>query len=117
LRKVSDRWEHWTAAKRDVGREVAAAGDSRGGIGELAACYSSFASPSGAAMLREELERVEAAFEQLSDEQREVITLAHLAGLSRAEIAAQMGRSEGAVRVLLHRSLARLAELLEAGGA
>ena len=32
--------------------------------------------------------------------------------LSRAEIAEQMERSEGAVRVLLHRALARLSELL-----
>ena len=42
-----------------------------------------------------------------------MITLAHVAGQSRAEIADQMGRSEGALRVLLHRSLVRLAEVLE----
>ena len=67
----------------------------------------------GRAMVREEVERVERAFEKLSEEQREVITLAHVAGQSRAEIADQMGRSEGALRVLLHRSLVRLAEVLE----
>ena len=109
LRKVSDRWEHWTAEKRDARRELPAGSDD----GALAVCYSSFVTPSGAAMLREEIERVEAAFAELSAEQREVITLANLVGLSRAEIAAETGRSEGAVRVLLHRSLARLAELLD----
>jgi DNA-directed RNA polymerase specialized sigma24 family protein len=46
-----------------------------------------------------------------------VITLAHLAGLSRAEIAEQMGRSTGAVRVLLHRALSRLADAVAAAEA
>lgn len=114
LRKISDRAEHWRAQKRDAGREQAF--PSQGDAGLLRR-YESFSSPSQHAMVREEVERVERAFEQLSDEQREVITLAHVAGLSRLEIAEQMGRSEGAVRVLLHRSLARLAEVLEGGGA
>lgn len=38
--------------------------------------------------------------------------LAHVVGLSRAEIAERLGKSEGAVRVLLHRALARLADVL-----
>jgi len=45
-----------------------------------------------------------------------VITLAHLVGLARAEIAQQMGKSEGAVRVLLHRALARMAAILSGPG-
>jgi RNA polymerase sigma-70 factor, ECF subfamily len=111
LRKISDRAEHWRAQKRDAGREEA--WPSQAGDQALFQRYRSFSSPSGHAMVREEVERVERAFEELTDEQREVITLAHVAGLSRAEIATQMERSEGAVRVLLHRSLARLAEILE----
>jgi RNA polymerase sigma-70 factor (ECF subfamily) len=75
-------------------------------------CYRSFSTPSGAAIAREEVERIEAAFEDLSEEHREVITLAHVVGLSRAEIAERMGRSEGAVRVLLHRALAKVSEVL-----
>jgi len=110
LRKISDRADHWRTQKRDAGREQPF--PSQGEVGLLMR-YGSFSSPSQHAMVREEVERVERAFEQLSDEQREVITLAHVAGQSRAEIAEQMGRSEGAVRVLLHRSLARLAEVLE----
>jgi RNA polymerase sigma factor (sigma-70 family) len=54
-------------------------------------------------MLGEEIERAERASEALSDEHREVITLAKIAGLSRAEIGEQMERSEGAVKVLLAR--------------
>jgi len=80
--------------------------------GNVVDCYHSFTSPSGQAIAREEMARVEAAFDKLTEEQREVVTLAHLVGLSRAEIAAQTGRSEGAVRVLLHRALAKLSGLL-----
>jgi RNA polymerase sigma-70 factor (ECF subfamily) len=66
-------------------------------------------------MKREELERVERAFDTLRDEQREVISLAHVVGMSRAEIAAQLGKSEGAVRTMLSRALAELAERLDDG--
>lgn len=109
VRKISDRADHWRAQMRDPHREQALASQHDAA---LLRCYESFSSPSQQAIVREEVERVERAFEDLTEEQREVITLAHVAGLSRAEIAEQMGRSEGAVRVLLHRSLARLTEIL-----
>ena len=48
---------------------------------------------------------MEAAFDSLPDDYREVITLARIAGLSHAEIARQMARSESAVRMLLSRAL------------
>ena len=44
-----------------------------------------------------------------------MILLARVEGLSRAEVAARMERSEGSVRMLLHRALAALA--VELGGA
>lgn len=112
LRKIADRADHWHAQKRDVAREEALPSRDKTGDAALLRCYSSFASPSQVAMAHEEIERVENAFEHLTEEQREVITLAHVVGLSRAEIAAHMQKSEGAVRVLLHRSLARLTEVL-----
>ena len=71
-----------------------------------------FSTPSRRAMAVEEIERIESAFERLSADQREVITLAHLVGLSRKEIAEQMGKTEVAVRVLLHRALAKVADVL-----
>jgi RNA polymerase sigma factor (sigma-70 family) len=61
-------------------------------------------------MKREEIEHVERAFDRLEEEQREVITLAHVAGLTRAEIAERLGKSEGAVRTMLSRALADLAD-------
>jgi RNA polymerase sigma-70 factor (ECF subfamily) len=115
LRKISNRRDHHLAQKRDVSREIPIDAGRGSGDEQLLVCYGSFSTPSHGAMVREEMERVETAFEELTEEQREVITLAHVVGLSRAEIAEKMGRSEGAVRVLLHRSLARLSDLLGDG--
>ena len=118
LRKIQHRREYYLALKRDVGVQVS----PRGGDGEsapedaLAQRYREFSTPSQHLTVKEEMARVELAFDRLSEEQREVITLAHLVGLSRAEIAERMGRQEGAVRVLLFRSLARLAGILREPG-
>lgn len=113
LRKIVGRRDFYLAQKRDVLREVGPGdGDSEQRSAGLLACYQSFSTPSRQAMLREEVERIENAFEELSEEQREVITLAHVVGLSRAEIAAHLGKNEGAVRMILHRALAKVARLL-----
>ena len=109
LRKVRDRRDHHLAARRDARREV----DEQA----LARAYGSMTSPSGAAARHEQLERVERAMDALPAEYRQVLALSKLAGLTRDEVAREMGRSEGSVRMLLHRALARLvAELEESGG-
>lgn len=107
LRKINDRRAYYLAGKRDVLREVQGSG-SKDSEDDLMQHYRTFSTPSRAASDREEVARVEAAFDVLTDEQREVLTLAHLGGLSRGEIAEQIGKSEGAVRVTLHRALAKL---------
>ena len=114
LRKLVDRREHWNAGKRAAAGEIPL-GAETGAIDEeaLVAAYQRLSSPSGHAMLREEIERLEAAFDQLSEDHREVITAARLMRLSHAEIAERMGRSEGAVRMLLVRALAELAAILQ----
>ena len=101
LRKILDRQDYYLAGKRDVRR---AAGDAA--LGDV---YRSFSTPSRHAMRQEEIDAIELAFDRLDDAQREVITLAHVAGLSRAEIAEHLGKSEGAVRTMLSRALADLA--------
>lgn len=112
-RKISNRARDLGREKRDARREVGGLGESA--LAELGAAYAQVSSPSGRALRAEEIARLEAAIDQLQPEQREVVTLAHLAGLSRAEIAVQMGKTEEAVRSLLHRAKARLAILLEDG--
>jgi RNA polymerase sigma-70 factor, ECF subfamily len=111
MRKIMNRAEYWRTEKRGGGRNEAM--PSTEDDAQLMRTYKTFSSPSKQVMLKEELERIERAFQLLPDEYREVITLAHIVGLSRAEIAVQMGKSEGAVRVLLHRALAKVSELLE----
>jgi RNA polymerase sigma-70 factor (ECF subfamily) len=50
------------------------------------------------------------AVERLPEDRRRVIVLRFVNEMSTAEIAAILGRSEGAVRVLLHRALRSVAE-------
>lgn len=109
LRKVSNRAAHLGAAKR-AGPEVPLAPTSSAGDDGLIACYHRFSSPSHRVTVQDEIDRVERAFDTLTDEQREVVTMAHVVGMSRAEIAEQLGKSENAVRIVLHRALARLAD-------
>ena len=120
LRKIAGRQDYYEAAKRDVAREVPpprredSAGSSYDPASVLSG-YGTFCTPSRVAGAREELQRVEAAFDALSEEHREVILHCRILGMSRAETATEMGRSEGAVRALLHRALTRLAEALDKG--
>jgi RNA polymerase sigma-70 factor (ECF subfamily) len=117
LRKIADRHKYYGAEKRDAAREVRPGEHSAGpGIDQLVDCYRTVFTPSAHAMRREDIERLEAAFDQLPEDQREVISLAHIVGLSRAEIAQRMGRSDGAVRTLLWRGLATLAEMVDDRG-
>ncbi|MCC6408104.1 MAG: sigma-70 family RNA polymerase sigma factor [Planctomycetes bacterium] len=108
LRKLQKRDEHWRAQKREAARVV---GDEQA----LLDAYRNVSSPSRRAMTKEELARIEKAFDELGDDEREVITLARVVGLPHKEIAEAMGRTEGATRVLLHRALAKLAEKLDVG--
>jgi RNA polymerase sigma-70 factor (ECF subfamily) len=110
-RKISNRVRDLGRDKRDARREIGGLAESA--MAELGAAYARVSSPSGRALRAEEIARLEAAIDRLPEEQREVVTLAHLAGLSRAEIGEQMGKTEEAVRALLHRAKARLAILLE----
>jgi RNA polymerase sigma-70 factor (ECF subfamily) len=112
-RKIRNRQKYWLAQKRDAGRDVPMVGPARSGSDEhLMDAYASICSPSEDAIAREEIERVEAAFARLSDDHRDVILMARVAGLSHAEIAERMDRKEGAVRALLFRALAQLASLM-----
>ena len=116
LRRIQNRHAYWKAQRRDVGREVRHdPGGTDDSLAGLALAYRSVSSPSNKAMAREELARIEAAFDALSEDDRELITLARLVGLSGAELASAVGKTEGATRVALHRALARLAARLDTG--
>lgn len=102
MRKIADRAEHWRAGKRNPGRE-------RDGLdAQEIRGLSGIWSPSNQAMAREQLQRVEAAFGQLAPEKQEVILMSRLMGMSHAAIAADLGKTEVAVRSILSRALAEL---------
>lgn len=112
-RKVSDRLRSHRAAKREGAMDRA-----ERSVGDLAAsrlleAYGRFSSPSHRATVEDEITRIEGALDRLSDEAREVVLLAKVAELSRAEIAEKLGKTEVAVRSILHRALARLAADLD----
>ncbi|TAH38030.1 MAG: sigma-70 family RNA polymerase sigma factor [Planctomycetota bacterium] len=106
-RKVVDRYAYYTAQKRtpEAGRTVPDVD-----IDATLSVYAGLHTPSRDAVAREELARLERAIERLPEEMQEVVILAKIAGLSRDGIAAELGKSEGAVRMTLHRALARLAD-------
>jgi RNA polymerase sigma-70 factor, ECF subfamily len=109
MRKIKNRVQFLHAEKRDVAREVSDVLDLPG----LAGAYADLHTPSAALSLKERIAQLEAAFDHLSDEHREVITLARIVGLSHQEIGEQMGRSEAASRMLLYRALSELGSALE----
>ena len=113
-RKLAKKYRHYGRDKRDMGREHAApASTTAGRDEELAQVYQTLSTPSRQLMRHEQVQRLEAAFEKLPEHYREVITLSRVVGLSHKEVAESMGRSEGATRVLLHRALGELADVLE----
>ncbi|MBL7064224.1 MAG: sigma-70 family RNA polymerase sigma factor [Anaerolineae bacterium] len=60
--------------------------------------------------------RLRRALTTLTEAQQQVVTLKFLEGLSNVEVAAILGRSEGAVKALQHRALASLRRTLAAEG-
>lgn len=62
----------------------------------------------------EELSALARALAGLSEEQRLVVSAKFVENMSNADIAAMMGKSEGAVKSLQHRALRSLARLMQA---
>jgi RNA polymerase sigma-70 factor (ECF subfamily) len=114
LRKLSNRRDYYHAARRDADRESPLVGHPDSRDEDLLAAYGNLCTPSRGAVAREELERVERAFEELSDSYRDVILQSRVLGLSHQEIADASGRSVGATRTHLSRALSALAEQLDA---
>lgn len=112
--KLIDRSRFWQRERRDHRREQRPRTAACGEVGQdrFEALRASLPSPSQHAIAREELERLERAFARLSEEHRRVVLMARVVGYSHREIARELERSEAATRMLLHRALARLGELM-----
>jgi RNA polymerase sigma-70 factor (ECF subfamily) len=68
-------------------------------------------SPSDQVIRHEEAASLAEVLSRLPEDMQQVLLGRHLDGLSHAELAARLGRSEGAVRMLYLRALRRLREL------
>jgi RNA polymerase sigma-70 factor (ECF subfamily) len=62
---------------------------------------------------REELQNVLAGVAGLADDRREALIMRFALGMDNREIARALGRSEGATKVLIHRTIRQLEERLE----
>jgi len=110
LHKIQNKHRHYRAGVRDALREARAA--SQDGDDLVASCYASLCTPSQVAMGRERVAAMEAAFAALPEEQQQAVLLRRVVGLDYGAIATQLGKSEGAVRNLVYRGVARLAAQL-----
>jgi RNA polymerase sigma factor (sigma-70 family) len=73
---------------------------------------SDIQSPDEVAELELSKVKLNKALGQLKDEYREVIIMRHIQGLSHKEIATVLGKSSGTVRVLVHRAMEQLKNML-----
>lgn len=108
---------HFGAQKRSAGREVhLSAGASGSGTDEGAGMAdllaASMTSPSGVLSRQQKEFHMLQALETLPDDAREALRMRYVEGLPSKEIAQRLGRTDGAVRVLLTRSLQKLQEIL-----
>jgi RNA polymerase sigma-70 factor (ECF subfamily) len=109
--KLANRARHWHAARRAGGESAL---ESAGAAEPVSPASRG---PSQDAVLREEVERLQRAFESLPEEYRRVLVRFQIEGASQAEIGRELGRSSEAVRKLVARAMARLSAELEEGAA
>ena len=105
---------HVSAKKRSANREVsldAPVGNGNGG-GFVNMLIASMTSPSKAFSRGQKELRLQDAIGDLSEEQRELLRLRYVEGLPTKDVADRLGKSDGAVRVLLTRTLSKLQETL-----
>lgn len=103
------------AAKRGGGRAAVAASalpspDSAAVLLDALAIHSG--TPSGLAAGQEAAQAVAAALEEIEPDYRTALRLRYFEGLSVAQVAERMERTERAVHMLCHRGLGRLREVL-----
>lgn len=106
------------AEKRDAGREVPL-GTPGGGTQHAAIVdllVASMTSPTQALSRKGREARLFEALASLPEQQREALRLRYAEGLPTKDIAGRLGKSDGAVRVMLTRSLDRMQQILGPDG-
>ena len=117
--RIIDAHRHHVAAqKRSADREVSIDSPigNEGGFGFINLLAASMTSPSRAFSRGQKELQIQEAISSLSEEQRKLLQLRYVEGLQTKDIAERFGKSDGAVRVLLTRTLSKLQELLSDSG-
>ena len=105
---------HVGAQKRSTAREVSMNAPTQGtdGFGFVDMLVASITSPSQAFSRNQKEFRLQQALAELSEEQREVLRLRYVELLPSQKIAELVGKSHGAIRVMLSRAVAHLQEIM-----
>ncbi|MEX0937193.1 MAG: sigma-70 family RNA polymerase sigma factor [Pirellulales bacterium] len=117
-RIVDAHRRYFGSQKRAAGREVGLqrdVGDGRGNLIDM--IVASITSPSQAFSRDQRQMCLEDAIAQLPEQSREALRLRYVEGLPSKEVADRLGKSDGAIRVLLSRSLAQLRVALDSTSA
>jgi RNA polymerase sigma-70 factor (ECF subfamily) len=109
---IADARREFQRGKRNITKERALAGNVEDASCRLEAFAAQQSSPSAKAVRHENMLRLAAALLQLPGDQRQAVELKHLHGLTVAEIAGLLKRSETAVGGLLRRGMTHLRDLL-----
>jgi RNA polymerase sigma-70 factor, ECF subfamily len=112
---VCDLYRQHHAGCRDVDREQMKQALDDSTAEYLASLAGKEPSPSEQVQRDEKQERLARAIRQLPDGQREVVALIATEHKTTAEVAALLGKTEGAVAGLYHRGIKRVKELLDDG--
>ena len=109
-RKLADALRAAGAAKRGHGKRVVepVGGEATSMVALLDLLAVDEHTPSRSMARREVIEHVQSALQRLDPDYREALRLRYIKGLSVGEVARQMGRSEGAVKMLCNRALQQL---------
>ncbi len=113
-RIVDAHRKFFVSQKRDAGREVqgSSSRDSQQ-VAIIEAMYATFTTASQVYSRAQRESMLAQAVAQLSELQQEILRLKYVEGLPSKEIAERIGRSDGAVRVMLTRSVSKLQEILD----
>jgi RNA polymerase sigma factor (sigma-70 family) len=103
-RNLRSRVRHWRAQRREA---------SLDGLALERGDYPAFDRASELTLARDEAERLGLALAQLAEPERQVNRPCRIEGRSAPEVTRASTKSEGAVRVMLHRALAELARRTE----
>lgn len=111
--RIIDASRRFQSQKRSSDRELALHAPAGDGEQEwLSVLAASITSPSGACARAERHAHLQRAINELTEETRSILKWRYVDNLPTKEIAAKIGKSDGAVRVLLTRTIHRLQEIL-----